>query len=562
LAIENESDDIRELIDHGKDRGWLFSEEVDEVFPADQHSSEKLNEIYALLADAGIELIGSEEQITQGQEAVLSKSSSEDQAQLDPIIDPVRVYLKEMGTVPLLTRKAEVEIARRIENNQKSVWKALSRSGVVVSHILLFGEQLRTGVLRVEELVNLGRDEWDEETLDTRREQILSRINKIAELNAKASTFRTRLQETQMTSSEEARVRYQLARCRVHVSRHVQALGLNTPMQKHLVNEIQKTADEIASHQREARRLRKLLRSQPESEESAKRKLRLLEIEKKRAELKERVPPDSVALKSTLAKIQECELRAEIAKNELIEANLRLVVSIARKYSYWGVPLPDLIQEGNIGLMRAVEKFDYRRGYKFSTYATWWIRQAISRAIADQSRTIRVPVHMNELINKLAKTSQSLLKTLGRKPTLEEIAARMEISVSKVRKILRTARQAISLETPVGDEEGAHLGDFIEDRGATSPVQETIDLKLREQMDKVLHKLAPREEEVVRMRFGFGDGRERTLEEVGQRFSVTRERIRQIEAKALRKLRHPSRRAELEPFREGSGPAPNRRKQD
>jgi RNA polymerase primary sigma factor len=458
-----------------------------------------------------------------------------------------------MGTVPLLTRQAEIEIAKRIELNQQSVERALSRSGATVANIIRFGEQLRDDAVVLEQIVNLTGEDWNEESLDLLRNQVLGKIDRIKQLAEECWRLQEEAKRIKKSKQKKRKLLWSVGRIRVTMSRLIRELDLNNSMRKHLVNEIQKYSDRLVKLETEREKLRKNQESGLALDESKRIKLRLREIDRKKADIEEAVSASAEELRESLAKIQECELRAEIAKNELVEANLRLVISIAKKHSYRGVSFPDLIQEGNIGLMRAVEKFDYRRGYKFSTYATWWIRQAISRAVADQSRTIRLPVHMYELVNKLVKTSRTLLQSLGREPTLEEIAAKMEISEGKVRKILKVAQQAISLETPIGAEEDGHLGDLIEDSHAPSPVEKVIDLKLREQMDRVLQTLAKREEKVVRMRFGFEDGRELTLEEVGQEFSVTRERIRQIEAKALRKLRHPSRSKSLDAFREKGG---------
>jgi len=344
-----------------------------------------------------------------------------------------------------------------------------------------------------------------------------------------------------------------LARYRIPTARTIRNLALTADVHEELVGKIKDIVGRVMILEREAKHLKKLQESPLKLEEAKKLKLRIREIEKELIEVEEAAFATPIELKRTLATIKHGELEADIAKKELVEANLRLVVSIAKKYTNRGLQFLDLIQEGNIGLMKAVDKFEYRRGYKFSTYATWWIRQAITRAIADQARTIRIPVHMIETINKLIRTSRALVQEYGREPTAEEIGRKMDMPVSKVRKILKIAQEPISLETPIGEEEDSHLGDFIEDRGVVSPSESIINLNLKEQTASVLQSLTPREEQVIRMRFGIGDGSEHTLEEVGQRFSVTRERIRQIEAKALRKLRHPSRSRKLKAFLEADG---------
>ena len=453
--------------------------------------------------------------------------------------DPVRIYLREMGTVPLLTRQGEVEIAKRIEKGQKSVIKALSRSPVVVSEISKYGAKLRENGLNIKHLVQLNKDELTDEILEKKRKRVLKQIDEIVTLEAEAAKVRKQLRKSKKNSKKYKRLLSQLARYRIPMSRIVRDLELTAEVHQELVNMIKNTVDRTVILERESRRLNKLQESSLKLDEAKKVKLRLPVIHQEMKEIEDEVLTSPAGLKRTLAAIKQAELEMEIAKKELVEANLRLVVSITKKYLNRGIQFLDLIQEGNIGLMKAVDKFEYQRGYKFSTYATWWIRQAMTRAIADQARTIRIPVHMIEAINKLIRTSRALVHDYGREPTPEEIAHKMDIPVRTVRKILKIAQQPISLETPIGEEEDSHLGDFIEDQGAVSPVEAVINVNLKDQTAAVLGNLLPREEQIIRMRFGIGDGSEHTLEEVGQRFSLTRERIRQIEAKALRKLRGP-----------------------
>ena len=534
MSIDDRSEAVSALISRGKVVGYLHRDEIEEVFPANLEGSDELNELFGSLHDAGIEVVGSE-----GQTEAFTKKESETGSPVayDPTSDPVRVYMREMGVVPLLTREAEVEIAKRFERSQDGALRALLSSSAIVPEILRLGDQVRNRVLAVEEMVSLDEDDC-EETYESRREDTLNRIREIGKLANRIPELRLKLGQTKSKSRREELGR-ELEGYRVLIGRQVRALDLNTSIQQSLLDNFQATVDRVLCLDRRANQLRKARESGADLEEGRETELHLLEIEKEKSKIEDAALSSETELKHTLAIVKKREQQAELAKNELVEANLRLVVSIAKKYSYRGVPFLDLIQEGNIGLMRAVDKFDYRRGYKFSTYAHWWIRQGITRAIADQARTIRVPVHMIEYINKLIKTSRSLVQLHGREPTLEEIGRRMEIPVRKVQKILRIAQQTISLEAPFGAEGDGHLRDFIEDCAASSPIQAAMDLNTSEQMSKVLQGLTPREEKVVRMRFGIGDGRERTLEEVGRRFSVTRERIRQIECKALRKLRHP-----------------------
>ncbi len=574
MADYDEKEDLVDrLVALGRRKKGLSLDQLHRELPENMMSADDIEDVLERLEGANISVAETDAQLLERASTMALDDEEEEKevdeddldldlsaGVLDKSNDPVRLYLREMGIVPLLNREGEVVIAKRIERGQIKTHKAISRSPIAVERLLKIGDDLVAGKASIRETVIFSEQaeisveedkaeeylRWTLEGIDSIRQNFQPVLKSWVALIAEQEKAAGKKTKKLLT------LRRKTARLRLDIAQEIKNLNITERTRQVLIAAIRKVVDDIRKSERVIGKAKEKLESKPPTAEKRELNAKIADAKAAIAVIEDRYHLPAIEIKRSYQTIFIGEQETNKAKRELVEANLRLVVSIAKKYTNRGLQFLDLIQEGNIGLMKAVDKFEWRRGYKFSTYATWWIRQAITRAIADQARTIRIPVHMIETINKLIRTSRLLVQELGREPTSEEIAKRMDIPVSKVRKVLKIAQEPISLETPIGEEEDSHLGDFIEDKSILNPAESVTFSNLREITDEVLATLTPREEKVIKMRFGLGNtGSEHTLEEVGQHFAVTRERIRQIEAKALRKLRHPSRSRRLKAFLEG-----------
>lgn len=569
----DEKDDlVNRLLELGRDKkNFLSYDDMNREMPDGMVSPEDIEDVLQKLEGSGISISDSDSALLESAASLAIDDVDGDDDEdldldlsagtLDKTNDPVRLYLREMGVVPLLTREGEVTIAKRIERGQIKTQKAISRSPIAVEALVKLGDDLKRGKASIRDTVTFSEQaelSGEEDKADEYLRWTIEGIENVGRNYAEALKALAELRDEQKKSKGKqtkklVHLKRKMGRLRLEIAQEIKGLNLTERAKQKLIAAIRKVNNDIKKAERDLKKSEEKLEGKVSPEEKKLYTQKLTDAKKELQSIEEKYYISPIEVKRSFQAIDIGERETNQAKRELVEANLRLVVSIAKKYTNRGLQFLDLIQEGNIGLMKAVDKFEWRRGYKFSTYATWWIRQAITRAIADQARTIRIPVHMIETINKLIRTSRALVQELGREPSSEEIAKKMDIPVSKVRKVLKIAQEPISLETPIGEEEDSHLGDFIEDKSILNPAESVTFSNLREITDEVLATLTPREEKVIKMRFGLGNtGSEHTLEEVGQHFAVTRERIRQIEAKALRKLRHPSRSRKLKAFLEGT----------